>query len=179
MELLFEKFKYLIDKFSMENPQVEIFQKGKYLFVTYYEIPENINEVIVEKITDSIVRARDLDNIKDYVLNINNRKLKSNSINVVSELKKYINNNEIFKAKKEFYEIRNFEINYTEEIRKLEDLKQNVENNNLINLTNASPGMKSVAYLDMLFDLEETILILDQPEDNIDNDYISNYLVLI
>ena len=29
----------------------------------------------------------------------------------------------------------------------------------------------------MLFDLEETILVLDQPEDNIDNDYISNYLV--
>ena len=25
--------------------------------------------------------------------------------------------------------------------------------------------------------MEETILILDQPEDNIDNDYISNYLV--
>lgn len=176
-QLLFEKFKYLIDKFSMENPQVEIFQKGKYLFVTYYEIPEDIKEIIIEKITDSIVRAHDLDDINDYILNINNRKLKSNSINVVAELKKYINNNEIFKAKKEFYEIRNFEINYTEEIKKLEHLKLSVENNNLINLTNASPGMKSVAYLDMLFDLEETILILDQPEDNIDNDYISNYLV--
>ena len=59
----------------------------------------------------------------------------------------------------------------------LANLKENVDNNNLINLTNASPGMRSVAYLDMLFDLDETILILDQPEDNIDNDYISNYLV--
>ena len=29
----------------------------------------------------------------------------------------------------------------------------------------------------MLFDLDDKILILDQPEDNIDNDYISNYLV--
>ena len=176
-QLLLEKFKYLISNFSMENPPVEIYQKGKYLFVTYYEIPEDIKEIIIEKITDSIVRSRDLYDIDDYLLNKNHKKLKSNSINIVTELKKYINNNEIFKAKKEFYEIRNFENNYIEEIKKLEDLKLNVDNNNLINLTNASPGMKSVAYLDMLFDLEETILILDQPEDNIDNDYISNYLV--
>lgn len=59
----------------------------------------------------------------------------------------------------------------------MKDLKKHIEQNNIIDLTNSSPGMKSVAYLDMLFDLEEKILILDQPEDNIDNDYISNYLV--
>ena len=59
----------------------------------------------------------------------------------------------------------------------MEDLKYYVQQNDIVNLTNASPGMKSVAYLDMLFDLEDKILILDQPEDNIDNDYISNYLV--
>ena len=29
----------------------------------------------------------------------------------------------------------------------------------------------------MLFNLDGSILVLDQPEDNIDNDYISNYLV--
>lgn len=59
----------------------------------------------------------------------------------------------------------------------MKDLNEQVKQNNLVNLTEASPGMKSVAYLDMLFDLDETILILDHPEDNIDNDYISNYLV--
>jgi len=37
--------------------------------------------------------------------------------------------------------------------------------------------MQSVAYLDLIFDLSESILMFDQPEDNIDNDYISNYLV--
>ena len=49
-----------------------------------------------------------------------------------------------------------------------------MNNNSLKNLSKASLGTQSVAYLDMLFDLEETILVLDQPEDNIDNDYISN-----
>ena len=175
-QLIFEKFKYLLEKFSMTNPPVEIFKKGKYLFVTYYEIPEDIKDIIIDKITDSLVRSNKIQDIKDYLLN-NDKKLKASSSNIVTELKKYINNNDMFKAKKEFYEIRNVEINYEMEINKLEDLKENIANNNLINLTNASPGMRSVAYLDMLFDLDETILILDQPEDNIDNDYISNYLV--
>ena len=175
-QLIFEKFKYLLEEFSMTNPPVEIFKKGKYLFVTYYEIPEDIKDIIIDKITDSLVRSNKIQDIKAYLLN-NDKKLKASSSNIVTELKKYINNNDMFKAKKEFYEIRNIEINYETEINKLEDLKENVDNNNLINLTNASPGMRSVAYLDMLFDLDETILILDQPEDNIDNDYISNYLV--
>jgi len=60
---------------------------------------------------------------------------------------------------------------------KSNELEDYLKQNKIRNLTDASPGMKSVAYLDMLFDLDETILILDQPEDNIDNDYISKYLV--
>ena len=92
-------------------------------------------------------------------------------------MKKYINGENVFTAKKEFYEIKTKDIDYVGSIKTLDNLKENILNNNIINLTNVSPGMKSVAYLDMLFDLEETILILDQPEDNIDNDYISNYLV--
>ena len=31
--------------------------------------------------------------------------------------------------------------------------------NNIIDLTNSSPGMKSVAYLDMLFDLEKNFSV--------------------
>ena len=38
--------------------------------------------------------------------------------------------------------------------------------------------MKSVAYLDRLFNLEQNILVLEQLEDNIDDDYISHFLVL-
>ncbi len=172
-----EKFKFLVDNFSMENPPVEIFQKGKYLFVTYYEIPENINEILSQKIFDSITRANSFDDIDKYIMNDSSRKIKASVTSVVSELRKYINNEGIFTPKKEFYEIKNTSVDYLSTIKTMEDLKKNISDGNINNLTDASPGMKSVAYLDMLFDLEETILILDQPEDNIDNDYISNYLV--
>ena len=83
----------------------------------------------------------------------------------------------MFNSKKEFYEIRNFDIDYYKTITNYETLKKQVDMGNLFSLTNASPGMRSVAYLDMLFNIDGSILVLDQPEDNIDNDYISNYLV--
>ena len=177
IQLNVEKFKYILNNLSIESPQVEVFRKGKYLFVTYYQIPENINNIIIDEVLSSITRASSIDDINKYILNNTNRKLKTNFDNVVSGLKKYVKNNEIFKPKKEFYEIKNEDIDYKKIIKSVKILEDNVRKGNLINLTNASPGMKSVAYLDMLFDLEETILILDQPEDNIDNDYISNYLV--
>lgn len=177
IQLNTEKLNYLLLNFKIENPSVEIYKKGKYLFVTYYEIPENINEVLLEKIFASITWANSIDDISKYIMGTPNRTLKTTSSNLMSELKKYISTGNVFTAKKEFYEIKNRNIDYVSSIKSLEDLKKNVKEDNIINLTNVSPGMKSVAYLDMLFDLEETILILDQPEDNIDNDYISNYLV--
>ena len=177
IQLNFEKLKVLLDNFSIENPPIEIFKKGKYLFVTYYEIPENIKDILIEKLTDSISRGNSIQDIKEYMLNTNNKKLKVSATSLVSELQKYINSNNVFQAKKEFYEIKNSSIDYKSILKTMKDLNEQVKQNNLVNLTEASPGMKSVAYLDMLFDLDETILILDQPEDNIDNDYISNYLV--
>ena len=177
IQLNFEKLKVLLDNFSIENPPIEIFKKGKYLFVTYYEIPENIKDILIEKLTDSISRGNSIQDIKEYMLNATNKKLKVSATSLVSELQKYINSNNVFQAKKEFYEIKNSSIDYKSILKTMKDLNEQVKQNNLVNLTEVSPGMKSVAYLDMLFDLDETILILDQPEDNIDNDYISNYLV--
>lgn len=176
IQLNIEKLKILISNYSIDNPPVEIYKKGKYLFITYYEIPENINEQIEEKILNTITRSSDISDIYKYVAGDPSKKLKSNYSSIGDELKKFING-DLFKAKKEFYEIKNINIDYKEKIKNMNDLKQYLENNDIVNLTNSSPGMKSVAYLDMLFELEEKILILDQPEDNIDNDYISNYLV--
>ena len=171
-----EKLKICLDNFSMSNPDVEVNQKGKYLFVTYYEIPENIKEIVVNKVLESITRCSSLDELYNYVDGDKNRKLKSTCNNIMDVLDKYIKD-DVFKAKKEFYEIKDNSYKYTDIIKTFNDLKAYVRKGSIVNLTNASPGMKSVAYLDMLFDLDDSILILDQPEDNIDNDYISNYLV--
>ena len=91
-------------------------------------------------------------------------------------LDEYISGDSL-KEKHSFYEIANLDIEYETVIKTVNNLNYQVDKGNLINLTEASLGMKSVAYLDMLFNLDNNILVLDQPEDNIDNDYISNYLV--
>ena len=177
IQLYKEKLKVLLGKIDIENPNVELNRKGKYLFVTYYKIPLNIKEIIEQKVFDTITYANSMDDLDNYVMNDSRKKLKSTATNTMSELKKFINNDDVFKAKKEFYEIKEVKIDYKSTIKTMDDLKEQILKGNIINLTDASPGMKSVAYLDMLFDLEQTILIFDQPEDNIDNDYISNYLV--
>lgn len=177
IQLYNEELKYLLGRVDIQNPDVELNRKGKYLFVTYYEIPVNIKDIILQKVLDTITWANSINDLDNYIKNDSRKKLKTTAVNVVSELKKFVNNNEMFKAKKEFYEIKEPNRDYKSEIKTLDDLKRNIDSGNIINLTGASPGMKSVAYLDMLFDLEQTILVFDQPEDNIDNDYISNYLV--
>ncbi len=171
-----KKFKYLLSKFEIKNPPVEIYQKNKYLFITYYNIPEDIKYEIESMVLKTISRASTINDIDNYVNNIETKKLNSSYTSIIDELKRILNK-DIFKPKKEFYQIQNDTINYKEEIKNVNELNEYIKKGNLINLTNASPGTKSVAYLDMLFDLEDKILVLDQPEDNIDNDYISNYLV--
>lgn len=176
-QLYKEELKVLLNKISIENPNVELNKKGKYLFITYYEIPSNIKEIVENKVFSTITYANSVTDLDKYVMNDSSRRLKTTSANIMAELKKFVTSDDIFKAKKEFYEIKEASIDYKSSIKTMEDLKEHVNLGNIVNLTNASPGMKSVAYLDMLFDLEQTILIFDQPEDNIDNDYISNYLV--
>lgn len=176
IKLNVEKIKFLLKNFKMDNPKVELNKKGKYLFVTYYEIPSNINEILTEKILDTLTYANYIEDIDNFVQGNGKIKLKSKEMNIVQELKKLLGGN-IFKPKNEFYEIVDMNIDYKNEIKSLSNLEKYLNNNSLKNLSKASLGTQSVAYLDMLFDLEETILVLDQPEDNIDNDYISNYLV--
>lgn len=177
IQLNAEKLKVLLTNFKIENPPVEIYRKGKYLFVTYYEIPDDLSKILKEKILDTIAWSNsNIEELYKYLEGTDSRKLKANYNTIVDELKKMIKG-DFFKAKKEFYEIKTDSIDYKNEIKNMGNLKYYVQRNDIVNLTNASPGMKSVAYLDMLFDLEDKILILDQPEDNIDNDYISNYLV--
>lgn len=172
-----EKTKTVLNNFSIEGLPVEVNQKGKYLFVTYYEIKDDIKEIIEEKIMDSLKGgAKVIDDLYQYVNESSRIKLKANKKDIVSELRKFIIG-DTFSSKKEFFEIKNFDVDYYKEITNYEALRKHEVEKNLVSLTNASPGMRSVAYLDMLFNLDASILVLDQPEDNIDNDYISNYLV--
>lgn len=172
-----KKIKIILEKLTIDELPVEVNQKEKYLFVTYYEITDNIKDLIEEKILESLKGSpQTIDDLYKYVFGESKIQLRANKKNIVEELRKFING-DVFNSKKEFYEIRNFDIDYYKTITNYETLKKQVDMGNLFSLTNASPGMRSVAYLDMLFNIDGSILVLDQPEDNIDNDYISNYLV--
>lgn len=176
-KLLLEKLNVAIDNFRIKNPPVEVKRKGKYLFATYYEIPSDIKEKILEQLTKSICRANTFNDIRKYIEDYPEKQLTKAANNCLGyHLEKYVDGND-FNYKNTFFEIKNFNVDYEQKIKNLDDLVTFVTNGYLIDLTNTSLGTKSVAYLDMLFDLEGNILVLDQPEDNIDNDYISNYLV--
>lgn len=176
IQLNFLKLKKVIEKFKIDNPPVAVSRKNNYLFVSYYEIPKDINKEIENIIYSSLTRGTNIDDIEKYVMNDSTKDLKKSYTTIVDGLKNFENDN-IFKAKKEFYEILNQEYDYLNKIEDFEDIKKLVEEGYISDLSSGSLGMKSVAYLNILFDLEEAILVLDQPEDNIDNDYISNYLV--
>ena len=174
-QLYIEKNIFAINNFKIENPPVEVNIKGKYLFATYYDIENNIRELLEDKILNTVARAPEtITGIRNYAKG--EKKLKASYTTIVDELNKSING-DTFKAKREFFEIKNSSVDYKEKIKTMNDLNRYLSSNDIVSLSKASPGTKSVAYLDMLFDLDEKILILDQPEDNIDNDYISNYLV--
>ena len=173
-----KKLNYLLDNFKQESPVIKKYVKMPYLFTTSYEVPDNLIDTIYEKLTSTISKVKsdssDFGLIIKYINGERNLKANTNSLSV--ELSKFIQN-EIFQPKKEFYKI-NSKINI-DDIKVKNDLLEQLEKRTITDLSKESPGMKSVAYLDMLFELNESILLFDQPEDNIDNDYISQTLVSI
>ncbi len=176
IQLNYLKMKKIVKDFKIDNPPVAVIRKNNYLFITYYEIPKDINKELENMIISSLNRGGNFSDIDKYVMNNNSKELKKGVTCIVDNLIDF-EKNDIFIAKKEFYEINNQDYDYINKIKDYEDIKDLVKNGFIIDLSNGSLGMKSVAYLNILFDLEESILVLDQPEDNIDNDYISNYLV--
>lgn len=175
IKLSLKKIEYELSHFKMSQEKVKCKREGDYLFVTYYEVPKNIGETIIEKITDTLTYAKKLEDLQDYVEGKGKIKLKKpfNSLDV--EYKKFLAD-DIFKKKYSFYQINDNSIEI-DKIETLEDLQKVVDEGRLVDLSKASLGMKSAAYLNMLFDLDADIIVIDQPEDNIDNDYLSKQLV--
>lgn len=175
--LEFNKLKYMLENFTLDAPQIGKAIVNKYMFVTTYKIPDNITDLIIEELTNSISKLRNDTNsmmlLEKYINGEKN--LKSTVSSITDGLKKFISS-DIFLPKKEFYQMNSKSVPSLE-INNYNDILKLLEEGLITNLSSASLGMQSVAYLDLIFDLSESILMFDQPEDNIDNDYISNYLV--
>lgn len=178
-QLYYLEFTEILDTIKISNPPIKAKESSGYLFVTKYAIPTDFTESLKEKINSTIKKAtgkssKDTDKVSEYMNG--DCVLRDEKGSIVSELSKYYNSSSISTPKYEFYKIIDRDKSY-DEIKTTEELDEAVGLGSLRNLTHSSPGEKSVAYLDMMFDLDSEILVLDQPEDNIDNDYISQHLV--
>jgi len=76
------------------------------MFVTTYKIPDNITDLLVEELTNSISKLKnDTNSITLLEKYVNGEKnLKSTVSNMTDGLKKFINS-DIFLPKKEFYQM--------------------------------------------------------------------------
>lgn len=174
--LEFNKLKYLIDHMYFKNIEIKKRKIDNYMFITSYEVPDNLKDIVLDKILNTISKVKgdtqDLDLIYKYICG--GKKLKTDYKNLYDDLLKY-SNESIFEPVKKFYKIPvDLDINA---INSKNDIDKLVNDGTIKDLSKASPGMKSVAYLDLLFGSDKSILLFDQPEDNIDNYYISNTLV--
>lgn len=174
--LEYNKLKYLIDNMHFKNIEIKKRKIDNYMFITSYEVPDNLKDIVLDKILNTISKVKgdtqDLNLMYKYING--DKKLKVDHKNLYDDLLKY-SNESIFEPVKRFYKVPvDLDINA---INNKNDIDKLVNNGTIKNLSKASPGMKSVAYLDMLFGSDKSILLFDQPEDNIDNAYISNTLV--
>lgn len=176
--LAYKKTIYNIENFNLKLPNATSFKKGNYIFVSNYQLQsddlkESIKECIVNQISKTRGSNQGMQLLKDYVFNPNVH-LKANADNLYDLLeKKFISDN--IKIIRTIFEEKNpIDISI---MKNIEDFQNQVEYGNLDDISNSSLGRKSITYLELMLDSPANILLFDQPEDNIDNDYISNYFV--
>ena len=174
-----KKLLYLLSTFKLSNPPAEVSVEGRYLFATFYDTSVDVRDLVQQKILSAITRSGDnIKAINEYVKGNDNNRLKVGYQSIGDDLAKMISDGTLQPSKK-FYEILDRSIDYKNTIKSSKDLINYADKKYISDLSKASMGTRSVAYLNILFNLEENILVFDQPEDNIDNDYISNNLVPI
>ena len=178
--LLFKKVNYLVDNFKINDPGIKLNKKGKFLFVSACQISNDLPIIIKDTIANSMnLRGNrnvidGIDALRKYLKN--EVTLKTSISNVYSSLeRRFITDN--IKNINTLYEIKE-KIDITE-IKTMEHINLLSNNNQLENISSSSLGRKSIAYLEIMMEDASTILMFDQPEDNIDNHYISNSLVPI
>ncbi len=174
--LVFTKIKYLINNFYIGLPDIKVVPKSKYLFVSCCEANDDLKDILLDDICSNIVKAKlnknGFDLINAYIRN--ETALKATSKSLYDNLeKKFISNN--LKYHDRLFEVK--EYFDASSIKDLQDIERETKANNLEDISNSSLGRKSIAYLELLLDSDASILLFDQPEDNVDNHYLSHYFV--
>ena len=164
-----------IDSFSDLPPQQSKrnIEEG-FLFVKEYgyngpEINSRINSAIESVLKSTKPGTRGVDkSLKGYFYGETSLKDGSTFSQVLKKEFKATS----FPTKSTLYRIKNKDL--YDGGKEIDEL---IRNDAIDNISDSSPGDKAAAYLEILLSTNDSILILDQPEDDIDNDYISKTLV--
>lgn len=165
---------HLLNKFSVNIPNISVARKSKYVFLTYYDIKEDLKDLLLSALQDLLKGSKKNDSsiLIDYLNGV--AIFKSGINDLWSKIDtKFITDN--VTIKKVFYVI-NQDFNLSS-ITNIEDIYTKVLTGHLSNISSSSLGDQSSVYLELMLELDQSILLFDQPEDNVDNDYISNNFV--
>lgn len=176
MLLRYKKIEHIVSNFSIKIPKMIKNKKDNYIFVSYYEVKSDIKESINDAIENTLIKKghneRGIDLLKLYMNG--STTLKSGITDIYSNIeKRFIIDN--LALKNVMYE-NTGEVDF-DKINDIEDLILYEKKGQIENITNSSLGRKSIAYLELILDSDASILLFDQPEDNVDNNYISEYFV--
>lgn len=174
--LSFKKIEYYINHFYVKVPKLKIISKSNYLFVSYCDIKPDLKDIVLNNICSSLIKQgtgkEGLELLRAYLSNNTTLKATVSSIHDNLE-KKFISEN--ISLVQKMFEIKN-EFDYRL-IERKEDLDEYIKNGFIEDVSDSSLGRKSIAYLELMLDSDSSILLFDQPEDNVDNHYLSKYFV--
>ena len=176
-----KKLEVLLAKYQPKLPEYDCAFKSGYLFASGYSI-KNENNDLKDDLTEDIGGHFYAKDIKD--------------LDIERCLEKYWNGEIATKAGFSFssldskaiidrcidkdylvYEVNDDSLSRAPCKKSKEELSELCKKGQLTDITNSSLGKKCAAYLRLILDTDSSILLLDQPEDNIDNVYIGSTLV--
>lgn len=87
-ELNYKKIEFLLQSSKFDSPKVEAKKEKNYLFVSYCDVPKDINKVIIDKLTSTIKYSKgEMSDIEEFINGVKELK-KSTSLTI--DLDKYI-----------------------------------------------------------------------------------------
>lgn len=170
---------YLKSRLAIVLPDLSASTHAGYLFLSGYILAQNqanISEALDEEIRSYYLKNT-LSDSSDVLSQIWNGTAKAKSGKHLSDLSDENFINEYIKSSFVLYEIKKPSLFIEKDFYSLGDVSGYLKNGILEDITHSSLGRKSAAYLQLTIDSESSILLIDQPEDNIDNIYISEILV--
>lgn len=176
-----KKLVYQLNQFSPRLPDYSLRRHGKFLFASGFQIKGDslsLKDSLFEKIFEGVSRTKFrgalTPNLFFQFLN-GQVLLKANYSSPCSELDESFVTSSVEESDT-LYEISDSGL-MAADFMSREDLDKLENDRKMENITNSSLGRKSAAYLSIVIDEEKSILVFDQPEDNIDNIYIAETFV--